>query len=425
MKTLLHPEGATLASRLVNSTMPILLWIIILSQRLAVSVSGYQFSVGMIVFILFILFWLTTKDIYIIRERLVLILIVFSVILISTGVSSTYSGTFSSPSLFMLIGLYSWSIFAFRKDRRLIALKHFRSIMLIFSIVGVVQFLLQLIGVPHRNWLDFVPAEYIIKKYNYSIPINYGNALYKSNGIVFLEPSIFSQFVSLAIIVEMYYFKKHRRLFVLLPALLFSFSGTGLMLLAVGALLFIFSRKWNKFVISYGSVLLIFLGLFYFSGYSSYTLNRIAEFQNPSTSAYLRFISPAVSYTNFFLGEGNTAKFWFGLGPGATEEYQWITKTAPSTIMKLFVEYGIVAGLLFLSYMIYLFFSKQPFWLSLSTFTMFIALSGALLTPQTFVFYYAVLILHQSPPSIYKIRKDAKYDRLSVLQANLKIVGRR
>ena len=293
----------------------------------------------------------------------------------------------------LLIGLYFWSVFTFKENGQFIAFKSFRAIMLIFSIIGILQFSTQLIGLPYRDWLGFIPTQYIINNYNYSAPLTYGSLLYKSNGIIFLEPSFFSQMVALAIIIELYYFKKYWRLLILLPALLFSFSGTGLILLAIGLIPFINLHNVKNMILV-GCILVFFLFLFYSSGFSSYTFTRIIEFQVPNTSGYMRFISPIKTYIEFATMEGDTSKFWFGLGPGVSEDYKWNTGTYWNSVMKLLVEYGI-AGLAFIAYLIFIFFSKRPFWLSLSVFLMFSVLSGSLLIAQYVVFYYPLILLHR------------------------------
>jgi hypothetical protein len=375
----------------INTSIAILLCLVILLQRTAINISDYQFSIGMIFFFIFMLFWFIRKEIRIIPQRLTFFLVAFVALIFSALVSHTYSKYFSFASLGLLIGLYFWSIFAFKKNGHLVALGYFRTIMLVFSIVGILQFLTQLLGIPYRDWLSFIPREYILRDYNYNIPISFSSSLYKSNGIVFLEPSFYSQMISLAIIIEVYRYKKYWHLIFLLPALLLSFSGTGLILLAVGLLPFIFSLKVRR-IFLFGIISLTFLILFFVSGFWSYTSNRISEFQRPGTSGYIRFISPVVNYVDFITEPGKTIEHLFGLGPGGSEEYQWNVVTYPNVFMKLLVEYGI-AGFIFLLYLVFIFFSKRPFWLSLSVFLMFSILAGTLLVPQIVVIYYLLLLL--------------------------------
>jgi hypothetical protein len=329
-------------------------------------------------------------------------LIAISGISLSALVSSYYSKSFSIQSLLLLLGLYFPTIFTFKAGKQLIALKGFQMIILFIAIIGIVQFLLQFIGFPFRDWLSFIPAENIIYNYNYAIPISYGSSIYKSNGIFPAEPSFFSQLIALSIFIEVYVFQKYKRLLVLFPALLLSFSGTGLILLAVGLIPLLLTLKWNKLLII-GTITIITLSIFFSTGFAGYTFNRIREFQDPNTSGYIRFISPFTSYIQFFHEKGNTPVFWWGMGSGVSDDVAWNTPTYLNPLMKLLIEYGL-SGLLFFSYLIYVFFSGQSLWLALTLFTCYSILSGGLLTPQITVLYFLILIFHKKPIPAEPIR---------------------
>ncbi len=70
--------------------------------------------------------------------------------------------------------------------------------------------------------------------YNYSYEIYYGSSILKSNGVVFLEASFASQFLALAIIVQILLGGGRLRLVLFGAALVSTLSGTGLLLLAAG-----------------------------------------------------------------------------------------------------------------------------------------------------------------------------------------------
>lgn len=378
----------------MSASVTVILWSIILSQRFVLKVSGFEISISLLVLISFVLLWLASKDISIVRKRLIFFMFVlFGVHLSVLGVS-LFVSTFSVLSFGLFVAIYVLSIFAFEKDLRPVVFHHFQIIMMTLAVLGILQFLTQLIGVPYRDWLLYFFPRFITESYNYSIPLSSGNHLYKSNGFFMLEPSFFSQYLAISILIEIYHYKTYKRLFVLAPALLVSFSGTGLMLLLIGLMPFFFSHNWNKVVLL--GIFLLVIALFFFSGFATYTINRVVEFQNPNSSAYQRFIAPVVSYLEFFTQEGATRSFWIGLGPGSSEEYLWVTKTYSVTPMKLFSEYGFIAGCFMFGYFVYVFFFRQPFWLALSMFFAFNLLSGALLVPQTFAVFCLLLLFHQS-----------------------------
>jgi hypothetical protein len=372
-----------------------LIWIVLLFQRMAINISNFQFSIGLIILYVFLALWIMRGEIVVNKKRLLYFLIVLSGISLSVLISSTYSDLFSIGSLLLLLGLYFPTIFTFKAGKQLIALKGFQATVLIFAVIGVTQFLLQFVGVPFRDWLSFIPTENIIYNYNYTIPISFGSSIYKANGVFPAEPSFFSQLVALSILIEIYVFQKYQRLLILLPALLLSFSGTGLILLAVGLLPLLFTLKWDKLLII-GTVMLITLSVFFYTGFASHTFNRIRELQDPNASGYIRFVSPYISYVQFFNDQGNTPAFWFGMGPGVSDDVMWNTITYLNPLMKLLIEYGL-PGLLFFLYLIYIFFSGQSLWLALALFTVYAVLSGGLLTPQFTVLHFLVLVFHQKP----------------------------
>jgi len=374
-----------------------LIWIVILFQRIAINISNFQFSLGLIALYVFLAIWFIRGEIFVNKKRMLHFLIALSGISLSAIISSTYSDLFSIGSLLLLIGLYFPTIFTFKAGKQLIALKGFQAIILFIAIIGIVQFLLQFVGVLFRDWLSFIPAGNIIYNYNYTIPISFGSNIYKANGIFPSEPSFFSQLVALSIFIEVYIFRKYKRLLILFPALLLAFSGTGLILLMIELVPLLFTLKWNRLLL-FGIITVMALLIFFYTGFASYTFNRIGELQNPNASGYIRFVSPYTSYTQFFHDKGNMPVFWFGMGPGVSDDVTWNTTTYLNPLMKLLIEYGL-PGLLFFSYLIYVFFSRQPFWLALSLFTVYAILSGGLLTPQFTVLHFLILVFHRKPIS--------------------------
>jgi hypothetical protein len=368
--------------------------IIVLTQRLAINIADYQLSIGFIALYIFLLIWLLQKKLLINKKRTLYFFITAIGLLISAWISSSYSIAFSLPSLLLLLALYSPTIFIIKSSPQNTALMGFQSVIFFIAILGILQFFTQIIGIPYRDWLNFIPEENIIANFNYSILVSRGSNLYKSNGIFLSEPSFLSQFVALSILIEIYLFRRYLRLFVLVLAFALSFSGTGIILLTAGLFPLIFQLKIKTTLIT-GTITAIIFAAFFLSGYGTYTLGRVGEFQNPYSSGYVRFISPYVSYLQLFNEKNTSPELWVGLGPGASDQYNWNTITYFNSPMKLIVEYGIF-GILFFLYITYVFFnSGTKNWLSLAAFIMYVFLSGGLLTPQIFVIYYLILFLHQ------------------------------
>lgn len=366
--------------------------IVLFGQRIAITISGIQLGIGFVAFFLFIVLGVLNHQIVILKNRLFFYGFSVTGLLITALIASYTSPFFSAQSLLLLCLLYSLSIFALSGDLRPVILSRFQGVVFIFAIIGIMQFLTQLLGITYRDWLSFIPKQNIIANYNYTIPIEYGSHLFKSNGIFCQEPSAFSQLMAVAILLELYLFRQYARLIVWIGALLVSFSGTGLALLAVGLIPMIFGLNIKTVVIFLG-VGAIAMTAFLYSGFASYTLNRVAEFSSPNKSAHIRFVSPYVSYVEFLEDSDGIADKVMGLGPGASERYSWDLRVHFTPFMKLLLEYG-VFGIVFFVYLVYIFFSRQPFWLAFALFVLYAFLSGGLLTPQTIVLYYLLLTLH-------------------------------
>ena len=80
-----------------------------------------------------------------------------------------------------------------------------------------------------------MPEALIQQGYHFEIPLDFRTSIRKSNGVFFLEPSHFSRALALAILLEVSYTRSIVRLTALVGALILTFSGTGLIVLAAGS----------------------------------------------------------------------------------------------------------------------------------------------------------------------------------------------
>lgn len=122
-------------------------------------------------------------------KRLFLYLLTVSLAILVNIVSSQYSKDFSIFSIAYLSILYFPVIFVLKKPENgnLIFTFYQKSIFII-SIIGILQFLTQLAGIPYRDWLLFYFPKYI-DEFNTSIPLFRGSHLFRSNGLFLVEPS--------------------------------------------------------------------------------------------------------------------------------------------------------------------------------------------------------------------------------------------
>lgn len=221
------------------------------------------------------------------------------------------------------------------------------SLLVPLAFLGIAQFFLQFIISP--AWLfDFRPflPELIKNKniMNSVIPIG---PFIKSNGFFCLEPSIFSQWMSLGILLFLLFPCNYIYIFFFYLGLALSFSGTGVIMLLFTV---IFSFFWNKWrIVQLNTVPILLFVLFAFFGAGNLTLQRIQEFsggqQLKTTSAAARFVNPFIATRdNLFSSE---KAFFFGKGPGSTLRSKDDFDYHDPAYAKLLIEYGMVGGLLF------------------------------------------------------------------------------
>ncbi|MCJ2105705.1 hypothetical protein MKK70_10030 [Methylobacterium sp. E-041] len=258
-------------------------------------------------------------------------------------------GSLSSLMLVCILQMCISTKISYKFIKHINLLKTFRKSMIAFSLIGIVQFFIQFVlGSNIAFYLDlFVDKSYIVAGFNSVIPLFDGSNTFKSNGFFFSEPSIFSQYVAIAIIIELI----NRRNVIILAiytfAVLCSYSGTGLILIAVyGGFLMVSNGRLSYIIalIVVASLLVSFsdsLQLEVFTG-------RVNEFSTPGSSGYSRFIAPLNMILTFsFDGVVSTI---LGKGPGAIKVFEDSMPggrfaTHDPTWAKLIFEYGLVGSI--------------------------------------------------------------------------------
>jgi hypothetical protein len=291
----------------------------------------------------------------------------------------------SIPSALLLAAMYLPFAFMLRPMEGLFeeCLRAFRTIALICASCGIAQFFLQFVISSKLLYTfdGFFPAQILLKGFATYLPIAYGSPLTRSNGFFFLEPSVFSQFIAISIIIELLYFQVKWRLAVYGAALLFSYSGTGMIaLILVPAILI--SRRSVKVILA-----LALLGVLVYATAGLLHLNvfeqRAGEFVDTNTSGYGRFIAPAVLLSRYLFTDPHG--LLFGNGPGSLHGYiiQMPFDTHDPVWAKLLFEYGIVGAIPFMILFILAVYVNSPSgWMSVALTIGFFTFGGELLDPR-------------------------------------------
>lgn len=305
---------------------------------------------------------------------------------------------FSLLSITMLVIVHLPYIFRIKEGTLpyFMEIVFFQRIMAILAVLGIFQFFIQFLTGPDYAFpIDsFLPQNLIMQGYHGTNPLNAGKDIYKSTGFVSQEPSNFSQLLALAVIIEMIYFLNWKRIVLYLIAIALTFSGTGLILLFALTPFYLLLKRHFIILISLMVLLVsapVWAPLIGLGG----TVERAGEFSNQNSSGYARFISPFRSVNERVLS-GDPQTILWGLGAGAmsrTMSKGVDYETAGSTWGKIIYEYGIIGGLVYFSFMGYMFFAdRKSVYLILALFIQFYFLGEHVFPPTIHGLIFALLI---------------------------------
>jgi hypothetical protein len=167
----------------------------------------------------------------------------------------------------------------------------------------------------------------------------------KSNGFFMREASMFSMLLAVGIVCELALGVRRWAVALMAAGLVLSYSGSGLVILAA-ALLFPLERRTVLRLLAIAACAAVLALLLGDALNLSYTVNRIAEFGDERSSAYCRFIHPAVA-----VAQGLQTDAWsalIGHGPGSmTRAGATCVDLHEPTYGKLLFEYGLLGALAF------------------------------------------------------------------------------
>jgi hypothetical protein len=359
-------------------------------QRFAFEVAGYpiQFILVVVLAVLAYLMWRHSARLD--PMRLTGFLFVTFVLALEGLLTR---GTGSMPSLGLLLVLYIMNTLTVTMSRETYdkVLLNYQRMMVIVAVLGVAQFFGQFLlpGKYLFTFQYFVPSDLLLPNFNTVIPVIHGGSFYKSNGFVFIEPATFSQYLAVAIIIELAVFRSLRRFAVFAVTYVFTYSGTGLIILGATLPLFLGSLRLRH-VLAGGVVFVVALIVLGGALNLEVFMDRAGTFSNEHSSAFARFIGPWVWIRDIQIHD--PWAIFFGFGPGSVERFTHpsvYTEFHDPTWAKVIIEYGIIGALAFFSFYLYTVFSlAHERRLNWALLVMFMVTGGALLNP-----FMACLIL--------------------------------
>lgn len=360
----------------------------VLFQRLVVPLGGTELSVVFILTYSTMAYLAGSGAIVVDRLNALLYLLATSACVLAVV---TNFGTGKTTSLVYLVLIYLPFCLRLRGELRSIfapLVDRFIALMTVLGVVGVLQMALQLAGLwTYQDLVAVVvPVHYLARGYNTAYPIAYGSPLIKSTSFVFYEPSFFSQFVALALIMTLLRKGATWRVLVFVVALACAVSGTGILLLGVG-LVCLALRRGPTWTLRLAALAALAGAVVSVSPLGSAFLARRGEASSQDSSASLRFVQP-YQYTWQVLSHARPAAV--GLGPGAADATAARIGVATgrpiafASSLKLLLEYGLPGGLAFLAFLLVALTRGTPSWvLTGCVLALHLVLSGGLLQAPT------------------------------------------
>jgi hypothetical protein len=274
------------------------------------------------------------------------------------------------------------------------------------ALIGIVQFAGQSVfSVDVVFFLDkLMPEGLTVVGYNSLIPLYWTSPVFKSNGVFFLEPAFFCQFLAIAVVAELLAGPRTLRLLLLTAGLVCSYSGTGLTMLALflpfyflrhgHSRLFLFAALVSPVPIFFGDVLSL----------DAFT-RRISEFSNVDSSGWARFLSMFSVLQKVVFA--NDLTFFFGRGPGTVQEqFRLLSFNAfDPTWGKVIYEYGLLGALVYFRFF-YLTVCRGPGGLRFAVGYTYLFLGGYLLNPSVLM-QVAALVVWLGKSAVVTDRTDA------------------
>jgi hypothetical protein len=262
--------------------------------------------------------------------------------------------SFSPSSLLLLAAVHLPYIFTVPggddKDR---IIKFFLSIVTIFAWFGIAQYGLHFFVSPRYLFPieNFTPNSFVVQQFNHQAAMSYGSQEYRANGVFLLEPSFFSQVLAVAIVAELCTLGRMSRLMVYGLALIASYSGTGLIVLAICLpLCLVAQRRWGLLVLGLLAFAVIISVQLNF--HANTVLSRVSEFDSDQSSGYMRFVGGFRLFDRFLWQDPWRALFGFGAGSfisytSRVHEYA----AAEMALFKIVFEFGLVGAVAYFGFL--------------------------------------------------------------------------
>jgi hypothetical protein len=288
----------------------------------------------------------------------------------------------------------TWLVFVFRlRDRRrstyLKVLSGVVKASVWLSGLVIVMMASQVV-LPYQDWLaKFLPKNLLLQNFTISYPISYNSPFYKGNGWIGLEPSVVSFQLGVGLLAALLLSRKMTTVLFIGVGMLCTTAGSGPAIVVVGLVIIAFSpMRWSLFRYT---LLLPPVIAFALTPWAAPIVSRATEGTGSNSSTGQRSVVPyQVLWPQWI---DNHVSVLLGRGPGSSQvlaDNAHITGLLVPTPVKIFFDYGVLAGLGVAIFLLFMYLSGPSRSMGIS-----LALSLWALQPgtTTVVFVIAVPLL--------------------------------
>ena len=211
--------------------------------------------------------------------------------------------------------------------------------------VSIVFLGIQLLGIPHYDWLGaVVPPNLVVEDYATTYPVVYGSEIYKSNGWVALEPSFMSFFLGVALVCAVLARVNPVGVVLLLTGLLSTLAGSGLAVVIVFVAVLIIQRQTNT-VRHYLVPMFLTTVIFAVTRLGRALFSRVTEFGSSNSSTSLRAVEPYKELWPYWIAD--PAGIFLGHGAGSSADI--VNSLGQEGLLvpslaKVIFDYGLIGG---------------------------------------------------------------------------------
>ncbi len=242
-----------------------------------------------------------------------------------------------------------------------------QTIGLVVAVLGIVQYAMQFVVGPALAFPmeNFFPQAFIVDTFNQQAVIRYGEDVYRANGMVMVEPSVFSQLMAICILIEVITRKRLWFIALATVAMFLSYSGTGVLLLLASLGVLALVRGKLALLLGLCAAGCVVFALATVVGnipYLSVFVARATEFGSTGSSGFARFVGGYYMFEQYLWPDPLRTLVGYGAG---TFRYYMATATYPVSemaIFKVIFEFGLLGTLVYFGFLAYcLFRSAAPF----------------------------------------------------------------